>query len=86
MDKTEILTLAKNFFETEYNDLNKYFERMKYSNDTSYPRTRAVTCSLQRCLGIALFVQKLGVTYEEISPVYGEIQEKLLALSNEDVL
>lgn len=68
-----MLEKAKEYFEREYVDCVRAIER-KY--DWSTPKEfvwRAIT----DCLAVAMFVQTIGVTYEEIDPLYMEYKKKL---------
>ena len=73
MSHEEILNQAKLFFEEEYDDTENCIKR-NYSWNT--PK-EFVDGSVKRCLGVAQFVQHLGVAYEDINPIYMDYKEKL---------
>lgn len=72
MSVEEILNLVKEYYEVEYQDAKRCIEK-KYAWTT--PRD-LVKGAINRCLGIAQFVQYLGVSYEDLN-IYDEYKEKL---------
>lgn len=72
-----MLEKAKNFFEKEYKSTEWYLK-----NRTLFLLSDAQVKegTVQRCLGVAQFVQQLGVSFEEISPIYDEYKEKIESL------
>lgn len=70
-----MLNKIKDFFEEEYTSTERYLK-----SPCAKGRERMVVYkSISRCLGVAQFVQNIGVSYEEINPVY-EIYKKKLEL------
>lgn len=69
----EILNLVKEYYEVEYQDTKKRCIEKKYAWIT--PRD-LVKGAINRCFGIAQFVQYLGVPYEDLD-IYDEYKEKL---------
>lgn len=70
-----MLNKIKDFFEEEYTLTERYLK-------SPYAKGRermVVYKSISRCLGVAQFVQNIGVSYEDINPVY-EIYKKKLEL------
>lgn len=70
-----MLNKIKDFFEEEYTSTKRYLK-------SPYAKGRermVVYKSISRCLGVAQFVQNIGVSYEDINPVY-EIYKKKLEL------
>lgn len=70
-----MLDKIKDFFEEEYTSTERYLK-------SPYAKGRermVVYKSISRCLGVAQFVQNIGVSYEDINPVY-EIYKKKLEL------
>ena len=65
-----------NYFEKEYQETKALLES-KPNWVTS--EKEIVNNAIQRCLGVAMFAQQLGVTYQE-SLVYEYYQEKLNGL------
>lgn len=73
-----MLEQVKKFFNQEYEDTKQLLERKP-----SWCKPReAVYNSIQRCLGVAQFVQYVGVEYEDLS-CYEEVREKLESLLKE---
>lgn len=68
-----MLEKVKEYFEREYIDTERAIER-KYNWGT--PKSfveRAIT----NCLAVAMFVQTIGVSFEEVDPLYNEYKAKL---------
>lgn len=68
-----MLEKVKKYFEREYIDVVRAIER-KYNWGTlkSFVE-RAIT----NCLAVAMFAQTIGVSFEEIDPIYNEYKTKL---------
>ena len=67
----DILKEVKNYYDTEYKEVNKailseYFTPIDIVDN-----------SIQRCLGVALFVQYLDIPFDNINELY-EAQRKRL--------
>lgn len=75
-----MLNKVKEFFEREYTDTEKLLIR----EDRPYwvNPTKCVNSSIQRCLGVAQFVQYCGIKYEDLD-CYDEIREKFQNLLKE---
>lgn len=70
-----MLDKIKDFFEDEYTSTERYLK-------SPYAKGRermVIDKSISRCLGVAQFVQSVGVTYDDVSPLY-EIYKKKLEL------
>ena len=68
-----MLEKIKEYFEREYIDTVRAIER-KYNWRT--PKSfveRAIT----NCLAVAMFAQTIGVSFEEVDPLYNEHKTKL---------
>ena len=74
-----MLDKIKAFFEMEYNSTTRFLK-------TPYAKgyeEMIVGRTIFRCLGVAQFVQDIGVSYEDISPLYEDCKKKLeLLLEN----
>lgn len=68
-----MLEKVKEYFEKEYNSTKRAIEN-HYSFAT--PK-QFVERSITDCLAITQFAQTLGVSYEDVAPVYEEIKERL---------
>ena len=77
MTKEEILKKVKEFFNAEYEDTKKYLERQPR---TLAEKRESTANAQQRCLGVAFFVQSLGVSYEDITPPFEEVADKFYEL------
>lgn len=74
-----MLDKVKDYFEMEYNDAVE-LTKNKWKCTTS---EQIIDKTLQRCLGVALFVQNVSdVTFEEIDSLYEEYRRKLEELGN----
>lgn len=76
MTTEKILELVKDYFEMEYRDIQLVAGRYQMLNDTKYLKFN-VNATLQRCLGVTLFVQSLEIPYEDISKLYDDYREKI---------
>ena len=68
-----MLNKIKDFFEEEYTSTKRYLK-------SPYAKGRermVVDKSISRCLGVAQFVQSVGVTYDDVSPLYDIYKKKL---------
>lgn len=70
-----MLEKVKEFYEQEYQDAKNIIERKP---NWCVPQ-EVINNSIQRCLGVAQFVQTVGVKYEDLD-IYDEYREKLLKL------
>lgn len=68
-----MLNKIKDFFEEEYT-LTKRYLKSPYAKGCE--RT-VVYKSISRCLGVAQFVQNIGVSYDDVSPLYDIYKKKL---------
>lgn len=68
----EMLEKIREYYEMEYRDTARSIEK-SWCTD----KKMAVWYAIQRCLGVAQFVQIAGVSFEEIETLYDEIKEKL---------
>ena len=75
MTDKEILDKVQEFFEMEYKDLARLME----SRPRWFNPQESATYTIQRCLGVAQFVQLLGVSYEALN-CYEETREKIQKL------
>lgn len=67
-----MLEKIREYYEMEYRDTARSIEK-SWCTD----KKMAVWYAIQRCLGVAQFVQIAGVSFEEIETLYDEIKEKL---------
>lgn len=73
-----MLEQVKDFFNREYEDTKRLLK-----NKPSWCKPKEVVYnSIQRCLGVAQFVQYVGVKYENLN-CYEEVREKLENLLKE---
>lgn len=75
-----MLDKVKNFYEEEYKSTLRWLssEHCKTKED----KIKSINYAIQRCLGIALFVQGLDTSFEEIDTLYTEYRKKFCELLN----
>ncbi len=76
-----MLNKIRAFFEMEYNSTARFLK-------TPYAKgyeEMIVGRTIFRCLGVAEFVQDIGVSYEDISPLYEDYKKKLELLLKDTV-
>ena len=66
---------VKAFFESE-------LQNVEHVNNSDYcgkwiSHKDVVDNAIVRCLGVTMFVQTIGVSYEEVAPLYDEYKAKL---------
>lgn len=76
-----MLEKAIKYFNKEYKEVKEYVE----NKNTCFPLAKkskrlAVDRTVARCLGVAMFVQECGVTYDKIAPPFEEVKIKLMKL------
>ncbi len=64
------------YYENEYTHLAKLLSE----NVSWVTPSEAVQNALQRCYGIAMFVQDLGIKYEVIEAIYIDYKERMMNL------
>jgi len=78
MTTEKILELVEDYFKMEYRDIQLVVKHHQILyDDTEYLGSRHVNATLQRCLGVALFVQSMDIPYEEVNKLYEEYREKI---------
>ena len=68
-----MLNKIKDFFEEEYTSTKRY---LKSPYAKGHERM-VVYKTISRCLGVAQFVQNIGVSYDDVNPVYKIYKKKL---------
>ena len=76
MKMVDVSKTMNEYFEKEYQDVKQILAD-KYNWVTS--EKELVNNAIQRCLGVAIFVQNCGVSYQE-TLVYESYKEKLKGL------
>jgi hypothetical protein len=76
MTTKKILELVEDFYKMEYKDIQLVVERNIMANNTKANKFH-VNSSLQRCLGVALFVQSMDVPFEDVNKLYEEYRGKI---------
>lgn len=61
-----MLKFIQNYYEREYKQCHEAVHNHWDKTD------HTINCTLQRMLGVAFFVQTIGVEYESIEPLYME--------------
>ena len=68
-----MLEKVKEYFESEYTDTVRAIERKYYWGTPKSFVERAIT----NCLAVAMFAQTVGISFEEVDPLYNEYKAKL---------
>jgi hypothetical protein len=76
MDKTNVMEETYNYFEKEYQDIK---EILADKPNWVVSEKGLVDNAIQRCLGVAIFAQNCGVSYQTVL-VYERYKEKLKKL------
>ena len=76
-----MLEKAIKYFDKEYKEVKEYVENISIC----FPLTKkdkifTINHTIARCLGVAMFVQECGVTYDEIATPFEEVRMKLMKL------
>ena len=77
MTTAEILQAVENFYEAEYQSAKSTLASDSFRSQEM--RERAVDISLSMCYGVAQFVQRIGVDYDDLN-IYSEYKEKFKKL------
>jgi hypothetical protein len=73
-----MLEKVSKYFDKEYKELKQWFDNpLKPNKET---KRIAVNNAVARCLGVAMFVQDCGVTYDEVAVHFDKVKIKLLKL------
>lgn len=75
MEDKEILVKVQEYFESEYNEVLKLMDR----KPSWFNLKESVNNAVSRCLGVAMFVQALGVKYDDLH-CYDEIHARFRQL------
>lgn len=75
MTVEEIKGEVVKYFNREYQD-TMYYLTNPYDNK-HVSANEAIKCTLDRCMGVALFAQRLGVPYEFIDKEYENLKKDL---------
>ena len=73
-----MLNRAKEFYEKEYKSTLQWLSS-EYCK-TPKDKKESIKNAIQRCLAIAIFVQDLGVSFEDIDSLYCEYRTKFYEL------
>lgn len=73
------ITVTKNEIIEQYKDVcNQEYEATKRAINNKWFKPKDVTNNaIQRCLGIAQFIQYLGVTYDDADIIFEEFKYKI---------
>ena len=77
MTTEKILELVEDYYNMEYRDIQLVVERNNMMNDNRANKFH-VNGTLQRCLGVALFVQSMDVPYEKVNKLYEQYREMIM--------
>ena len=76
-----MLEKAIKYFDKEYKEVKEYVE----NRNTCFPLDKkgkriTIDHAVARCLGVAMFIQECGVTYDEIALHFEKVKIKLMKL------
>lgn len=75
-----MLDKVKDFYEMEYKDTIRTLENPYWEKQAE----DVIKCSLQRCLGVAFFVQgAFDIPFDDINKLYEEYKEKIERLMSD---
>lgn len=78
MTTEEMLENIKKYYDSELQSVERVFNSNVHDSFWYEDlKSCIVPNAIQRCLGIALFVQSLGITYEEITPLFENVRKDL---------
>lgn len=82
MSNEKIIEIVKKFYDNEVKENQTYINHLgKYDNrpkhEIAVVQERVTKYTIQRCLGVAFFVQKLGIPFEEIDELYNKTVERI---------
>ena len=66
--------MVVDFFNMEYQDTMHYITAHK--DDSRVDSKQTIKCAWDRALGVAMFVQEIGVPYEWVADEYEKFKEK----------
>lgn len=73
MNELEILTKVEAYYEREYNILTKGLKDYSWIKSEPY---KYIWQSMSECCAIVMFVQDLGVAFDDINPIYENYYKK----------
>lgn len=77
MNKEKLLKEFSDYCNYEYTDVKRAIDNELYSGETDRKKTIYYSC--QRCLGVAFFIQRLGVPFKEVDEIYMSFRTKVYA-------
>lgn len=86
MNREEILKQVKEYYEMELHNVELVELRKTWKNSVTFDTfdyeifQSIIRDTLNRCQGVALFVQQLDIDYEDIRYLYEYYREKISAL------
>lgn len=67
------------YFDKEYCNLKEWFQNPNVSLSNKMKRL-AVDRAIAHCLGVTMFIQECGISYDEITTHFQEVKIKLMNL------
>lgn len=82
MKKEQILNEVEKYFKQEFESAQNLVNNPPFWLSS---KKKMIDASIHRCLGVAQFIQHIGVSFAEVNVIYDETREKLenLLLTNE---
>ena len=76
-----MINKVKTYFDNEVKAVARFFTL--HANDRGMAAKNAViNNAIAHCFGVTMFVQELGIPYDEVAPLYEEHKAKLEKLYN----
>ena len=75
MDKLEMLTKVEKYYESEIRDVKRVLD--------TFDNEKVINGVIQRCLGVAFFVQEFDIPYipyNEVNDLYENVRKELTEL------
>lgn len=75
MNKEKLLKEFSDYCDYEYTDVKRAIDNEWDKNTGGKEKTVYYSC--QRCLGVAFFIQRLGVPFKEVDEIYMNFRTKV---------
>lgn len=76
-----MINKIKVYFENEVKAVERFFTLHSADRGMTAKNT-VINNAIAHCFGVTMFVQELGVSYDEVAPLYEECKAKLEKLYN----
>ena len=83
MTKEEMIKNVQTYYDSEITDLTRLKNQMIEEHSTLYKPKEVCHNSIQRCLGVAFFIQQAGLDFSTADKLYDETRYQLEELEKE---